>query len=125
MSAARSLRRVEQRPDPALWAQDEPMTLQEYIAAFYPNGPLTVTSLRTEIHKGRLPISTVAGKHFVTPAAVAALFRPQSCHDKPKGRGSISGGGASTTEPAGPSPMSSTSETERLRSAGANGRQPK
>ena len=68
--------RVVKRPTPDLWRADEPMTLQEFIAVFYPLGPITVTSLRTEIAKGRLPVARVAGKYFVTRAAVMALLAP-------------------------------------------------
>jgi hypothetical protein len=102
-----------------MWAPDEQMMLQEYIAAFYPNGPLTVTSLRTEINKGRLTFSEVAGKFFVTPAAVSALFRPKQCPDIPKGLGSISDRVGSITGQESASPMSTSSETDRLRKAQA------
>lgn len=51
------------------------MTLPEAVALFWPNGPLTVTSLRTAGHEGSLAITAVAGKFFVTPAAIRAMGR--------------------------------------------------
>ena len=65
------------RPSPEDWADDEPMTLAEAIAVFYPNGPVTASSLRTEYHKHRLPLAEVAGRFYVTPANLKALFEPR------------------------------------------------
>lgn len=65
--------RVVRRPDPALWDTDELMTLSEATALFWPDGPLTVRSLRTAIRDRRLPVSVIAGKHFVTKRALAEM----------------------------------------------------
>jgi hypothetical protein len=65
--------RVRARPDPALWADDELMTLVEVAALYWPDGPLTETSLRTAVRDGRLPISQIAGKFFVTKTALRSL----------------------------------------------------
>jgi hypothetical protein len=67
--------RVMARPSPDRWREDELMTLPEAVALFWPNGPLTVTSLRTAGHEGSLEITAVAGKFFVTPAAIRAMGR--------------------------------------------------
>ncbi|MCO5091704.1 hypothetical protein [Bosea sp. (in: a-proteobacteria)] len=57
------------------WKEDELLTLTEAVALFWPRGPLTVTSLRTAGHEGTLEITVVAGKHFVTPAAIRSMGR--------------------------------------------------
>jgi hypothetical protein len=44
------------------------MTLVEAVAVFWPDGPLTVRSLRTEIAKASLTAERIAGKDLVTPA---------------------------------------------------------
>ena len=113
------LARVQRRPNPADWPDDEPMTLKEIIAVFYPDGPLTVASLRSSIAAGRLTPSFVAGKHFITPAQLRELFRPQPCPDAPKVRASTSAPAGSIPVRANPSPTSTTLGTERLRSARA------
>lgn len=70
--------RLVLRPSPDDWADDEPMTLKEAVAVFYPHGPLTVSSLRTEIANGRLATAKVAGRYYVTPANLKALFEPHT-----------------------------------------------
>jgi hypothetical protein len=88
--------RVRARPDPALWADDELMTLVEAAALHWPNGPLTETSLRTAVRDGRLPISQIAGKFFMTKVALRALavcepFRTAPSAQAPAIRGSNAG----------------------------------
>ena len=117
MTARDRLARLADRPTPGDWTDDEPMTLFEYVAVFYPRGPLTVASLRTEIRKGRLPASDFAGKLFITPAQVRALFRQKRCPATPKVPGSTSERGGSAA--GSRSPTSTSSETEALRSAQA------
>jgi hypothetical protein len=56
-----------------MWAHDELMNLAEAARLMWPDGPLTERSLRTAIREGRLPISVVAGKFFVTKQALGAL----------------------------------------------------
>lgn len=110
------LTRVRQRPTPDLWGQDESMTLAEYIAVFHPLGPLTVSSLRTEIRRNRLLTAEVCGKLYVTPARVAALFEPQRrCPAAPKAPASTSG----QTGPKSTRPQPGSSSTDRKRSAQA------
>lgn len=111
------LARIRRRPDPVDWADDDKLTLREAVALFYPDGPITVPTLRTAISRGELTPFAFAGKHWVTPAQMRALFRPRECHDAAKARGSISAPGGFTPGPASPSPTSITSETDRLRSA--------
>lgn len=121
MSRPPPLARAEHRPDPHDWADDDPMTLAEYIAVFYPRGPLMIASLRAEIAKGRLTPAVVAGKHFVTPAQVRALFQPEPrrCRAMPKVRAFTSGADGSTIAQGARSRTSTSSETERYRSARA------
>jgi hypothetical protein len=42
------------RPTPARWDMDELLTLNEAAALFWPDGPLTVTSLRNAIRNHQL-----------------------------------------------------------------------
>jgi hypothetical protein len=67
------LRRVAARPDPSDWAPDELLTLAEAAALMWPHGPLSERTLRTAVREGRLPISIVAGKFFVTKDALSLL----------------------------------------------------
>ena len=116
------LARAQQRPRPEQWATDEVMTLAEYAAVFWPAGPVTVSSLRTEIAKGRLTPARVRGLLWITPASVRALFQPEparACPDVRKAPASTSAPAGSTPAPASRSPTSTTSETDRLRSAQA------
>lgn len=70
------LSRVKSRPNLSDWADDEAMTLAEAIQLFFPEGPLTLSSLRTAIRTGKLAVAKVAGKDLTTPRAVKALVRP-------------------------------------------------
>lgn len=76
--APNPMARLVLRPWPDDWPDDEPMTLKEAVAVFYPHGPLTVSSLRTEIASGRLATAKVAGRYYVTPANLKALFEPRT-----------------------------------------------
>lgn len=69
--------RVKTRPRPENWADDEPMTLAEAAAVFFPDGLLTVASLRTAKRKGNLATVTVAGKDLTTPRAIKEMVRPR------------------------------------------------
>lgn len=114
--AALGLTRLQRKPSPEDWHDDEPMTFQEYIAVFYPEGPLTVATLRNEMYRGRLTPAMVAGRYFVTPAQVKGLFAP--CLARQKVRGSTS------AQPVSPaqglrSRKPGLSETERMKSAQA------
>ena len=56
-----------------MWAEDDLMTLWEAVAVFWPDGPLTVASLRTEIRFGNLICERIAGKMLVTPRLLAEM----------------------------------------------------
>lgn len=65
--------RVLARPSPELWDLDELMSLPEAVRLFWPDGPLTVNSLRVAIRDGTLPVAIVAGKHLTTRRAVLEM----------------------------------------------------
>ena len=64
---------ARKRPLPEEWRDDELMTLVEAVAVFWPDGPLTVRSLRTEISRGSLTAERIAGKDLVTPTALKEM----------------------------------------------------
>ena len=109
------LARTARRPTPDGWGDDEPMTLIELIAIFYPDGPLIIATLRAEIRQGRLSPAKVGNKFYVTPAQVRSLFEVAQCPAAQKARASISAGLVPTAvrKPFG------SSATDRLRSAQA------
>lgn len=74
------MRRVKLRPLASEWEDTEPVTLVEAIALLFPNGPLTVKSLRTAIHRSDLAAARVAGKDFTTLKAVREMMKPRRKH---------------------------------------------
>lgn len=86
-------------------------SLAEAVARFFPHGPLTVSSLRTEIRKGRLRVARVAGKYLVSESAIREML--ETCRVNEKPRDSTSERAAPTEAPSG------LSSTDRLRSAQA------
>ena len=117
-----SLPRVRRRSSPAEWDPDEPMTLTEAVAVFFPEGPLSVASLRTEIRKGRLRASKVAGRLFVTPADLRSLFAPERWAGLARDRGFTCGTAGSMAAAAAVSPPSTSSATGRFKLAQAAAR---
>ena len=73
MSDKTKSKRVVARPDPESWSLDELMTLTEAAALFWPNGPLTVPSLRTAVRDGQLAVAKVAGKFLTTRRQIAEM----------------------------------------------------
>jgi hypothetical protein len=65
--------RVLRRPDPAEWSADELMALHEAVGLLWPEGPVTVSGLRTAIAKGELAHARIAGRIYTTRAALAAM----------------------------------------------------
>ena len=111
------LARVSARPAPADWPDDAEMLIEEYIAVFYPDGPLTASSLRTEIRKGTLTPSPVAGKFYITPAKVRAMFKAAECLAKRKAPAFTSVKGGSSPAPENVANQSGSLGMDRLRSA--------
>lgn len=70
---------------------DRLLTLAQAIEIFYPDGPLTIASLRTEIKKGGLTAERIAGKIFVTPRGLTEMRI--KCREQPNRHGSTSGNG--------------------------------
>jgi hypothetical protein len=68
-----TLRRVERRPDPADWSADELLALHEAVALQWPDGPVTVSTLRTAIAKGQLGYARIAGRIYTTRGALEAM----------------------------------------------------
>lgn len=68
--------RIAQRPRPELWDPDELMTLAEPAAVFFPEGPLSLSSLRTTVRNGELSVARVAGKILTTPQAIKEMTKP-------------------------------------------------
>jgi hypothetical protein len=52
---------------------DELMTLQEAVDLHWPDGPLTVPTLRTAIRDGQLAVCEIAGKFFLTRRLLLGL----------------------------------------------------
>jgi hypothetical protein len=65
--------RIEARPDPLSWDMDELMTLTEAVELHWPDGPLTVPTLRTAIRDGQLAVCEIAGKFFLTRRLLLGL----------------------------------------------------
>jgi hypothetical protein len=65
--------RVRARPDPGQWGDDELMSLGEAAALFWPDGPLTTTSLRTAVRDRRLDVAEIAGKILTNKLAIGRM----------------------------------------------------
>jgi hypothetical protein len=94
---------------------DTPLRLKEAAAIAFPNGGVSEASLRREAAKGRLVIERIAGKDFVTLAAIAEMR--EKCRRGPKARGYISDQPNETNPAPCESPRDGSSETETARLA--------
>src|ERR1700676_1896556 len=65
--------RVAKRRRPEDWKGDELLTLSEAAFLFWPEGPLTTTSLRTAVRDGMLDVVEIAGKLLTTPNAIRRM----------------------------------------------------
>ncbi len=83
-------------------------SLAEAVDRFLPGGVWTVSSLRTEIRKGRLQVERIAGKFGVTESAIEEMRK--LCRERQKAHGSTSGNGQAE-RPSG------VLETENAKSA--------
>ena len=106
--------RVELRPNPREWADDELMTLAEAATLFWPDGPLTATSLRTAVRDRVLEVAEIAGKLLTTKVAIARM-----CVCKPRVEASAAGARDATGCPA-KEPAARLSDRERLRALTAD-----
>jgi hypothetical protein len=64
---------VEQAKPRLVVDNDAPLRLADAIEIAFPRGGITVSGLRKEAAKGRLIIERIAGKDFVTLAAINAM----------------------------------------------------
>lgn len=94
--------RISARPRPEDWPADAAMRLEEAAAVFGLDYPITVSTLRTEIRKGRLTPAKVAGTFTITPAQIRDLYKP--CPAEPKALASTSSS-APAARPSGSSGM--------------------
>ncbi|MEH3061519.1 MAG: hypothetical protein PGN33_01655 [Methylobacterium radiotolerans] len=65
--------RIEKRPKPGDWDDDALLSLIEAAALFWPDGPITVNTLRTAARDRSLEITKIAGKFFTTPSALRRM----------------------------------------------------
>ncbi|MBR1188545.1 hypothetical protein [Bradyrhizobium sp. AUGA SZCCT0160] len=91
-------KRVEARPDPRSWEMDELMTLKEAVELHWPDGLITVPTLRTSIRQGRLAVCEIAGKYFLTRRLLLALSTGQILDPSPEAVRPRRGGGMSAAE---------------------------
>jgi hypothetical protein len=89
--------------NPADVAPDTPLRLEVAAKLGFPDGTISINSLRREIAAGRLEVSKIAGKHFVTLRALGEMR--ERCRVIPKvpalsskQQSMTSGAGGSETE---------------------------
>jgi hypothetical protein len=92
-----------------------PLRLADAVRIAFPVGGMTVSGLRREAARGRLVIERVAGRDFVTLAAIEEMRKLCRVRVKERACGSAPKGG---TEPASGRP-SGSSGTERMKRAQA------
>lgn len=96
-------------------ARREPLfSLAEAARRHFPDGRITARSLRTEIGKGRLRATSIAGKLLVTDSDIQAMIEAARCAPAASRKAPASTSG--TAPAANPS---GSSETERARQAQA------
>ena len=94
------------------WVMEPVYTLKQAAEKFFPNGPLTVASLRNESRKGRLQATMPAGKLLITERALVEML--QRCRVQRNHHDS------SSSVPSARAPRSGLSETERIEKAHAS-----
>ena len=78
--------------------------LSEAVKQFFPDGSITVRSLRTEARAGRLKVIRIANKDFVTAEAIHDMLERCTCHASESRHASTSGN-APAANPNGSSLM--------------------
>ena len=84
--------------DPSLVSPTTPLRLSRAVELAWPEGGMTVSGLRREAARGRLVMERVAGKDFVTLAAIERMR--ELCRVGQKGLASGSGQPSPTLRPA-------------------------
>src|SRR5689334_16910351 len=79
-----------------------PIPLKKAVAIFFPEGGVTVSTLRTEARKGRLVLERIGGKDFVTGEAIKKMR--ELCRTQPKASDSTPAG-EKDAKPSGASGM--------------------
>ena len=74
MAPRPALQRVDARPNPAAWQEDELVTLVEAAQLFFPNGPLTASGLRSAIARHELSSVSINQRVYTTPAAIRSMI---------------------------------------------------
>ncbi|WP_237481828.1 hypothetical protein [Lichenibacterium dinghuense] len=73
----RALTRVAARPAVTDWDEDEILTLFEAVALMFPDGAVTISTLRTAKRKRELATRRIAGADWTTIAHVREMIRPR------------------------------------------------
>jgi hypothetical protein len=84
MNSSANSPRVRERPDPQTWEMDELLTVAEAVELHWPNGPITVPTLRTAIRQGQLAVCRIAGKFYLTRRCLLALSAGTIIGEKPR-----------------------------------------
>ncbi|MDW9417416.1 hypothetical protein GOB15_23795 [Sinorhizobium meliloti] len=85
--------------DLSLVKPDSPLRLAVAAGLAFPDGSMTASGLRREIGRGRLEIEVIAGKQYVTLAAINRMR--ERCRENPREHGSISERRALAAPPSG------------------------
>jgi hypothetical protein len=110
------MRRRIVSPDLSLIDDHTPLRLDDAVALAFPHGGMTVSGLRREASRGRLKISRIAGKDFITLAAIKEMISQCRVQAKEPGCGSAPNG-ATAPEPAQRSGSSATETTKKVLAA--------
>jgi hypothetical protein len=100
-------------PDPSLINENTPLRLDQAVAVAFPQGGMTVSGLRREAKRGRLVIERVAGKDFVTLAAIEKMRKKCRVQAREPGSGSAPNGAMTPTS----GQLSGSSVTETTKKA--------
>lgn len=88
-SRASRTRRAELRRNHNDLGETELISFREAVEIFWPNGPLSVSSLRTAERDGILAVASIAGKLYTTKAALREMTRCDLTSRRPKKRRSL------------------------------------
>ncbi|UEM13229.1 hypothetical protein J4G43_002420 [Bradyrhizobium barranii subsp. barranii] len=86
---SRGRRRPELRRDPSDLGETELISFREAVEIFWPNGPLSVSSLRTAERDGLLAVAFIAGRLYTTKAALREMTRCDLASRRPEKRRSL------------------------------------
>jgi hypothetical protein len=69
--------RLGTRPDREDWGLDDLLTLPEAAALYWPDGPVTVSTLRTAIRRGQLPVARLGRRFLTSRRAIEEMTRDE------------------------------------------------